>query len=112
MSEDSYTPSNEHCTLLRLEDKRGEHHVFPYAALVYAKMATKKSDEDVLELVFASHKATIKGYRLLEVLEEIRKCTRGIIREEHNPKAAFGSEKDPPAILSIKVGDAWEKPKG
>jgi hypothetical protein len=111
MSEESYSTTNEHSALLRLEDRRGEHHVFPYASLVYARMVTKKNDEDILELVFASHKATIRGYRLFEVLEGIRKCTCGVIKEQHNPEAAFGSEKDPPAILNIKVGNAWDQGK-
>jgi hypothetical protein len=111
MKDDNYTSSDQHCALLRFANRRGEHYVFPYASLVFAKMVTTKKDEDILELVFASHEVTIRGYRLLEVLEAIRKCRCALIQEVHNPKAPFGGEKDPPAILSVEVGDAWEKGK-
>lgn len=94
----------EQVAFLRLELKSRENYLFPYAALVFAKLQPEagKDDEDALQLTFASHAVDIHGFRLAEVLEQVQKATCALIRESNRSHAPFGER---PAVVRIVVRD-------
>ena len=106
-SKESYQ-TGESCPFLRVELKRGEFYLLPYASLISAHLAPESGSDkhDQLELAYASHDVTVTGFKLAEIALALQKTTCNVIRETNSTKADFD---DKPAIKSITVKKAGAK---